>query len=275
MTDTAPDIRLIAADMDGTLLDDEHELHDHLWPLIDELTARGIAFCAASGRQYHNLVTRFPDLAQRMTFIAENGAYVVHDGEELSSDTLDERLVRTVVTHLRDLVVGGADLGVVVCGKESAYIERLDAPFREQVDKYYARLQVVDNLLARPADDVLKVAVYDFGSAEAGAGPALAPFSAEAKVVVSGAHWVDVMNTATNKGAALRSVQSALGVTADQTMAFGDYLNDLELLDAAAHSYAMANAHPDVKARARHIAPSNAENGVVRTISEVLGLDWH
>jgi hypothetical protein len=275
VTDTAPDIRLIAADMDGTLLDDEHELHDHLWPLIDALSARGITFCAASGRQYHNLVARFPGLARRMTFIAENGAYVVHGGKELSSDTLDDRLVGRVIAHLRDLVRGGADLGVVVCGKDSAYIERVDAPFREQVDKYYARLTVLADLLSRPADAVLKIAVYDFGSAESGAGPALATFATEAKIVVSGAHWVDVMNTATNKGAALRSVQSALGITADQTMAFGDYLNDLELLDAAMHSYAMANAHPAVRQRARAIAPSNTDNGVVRTISEVLGLDWH
>ena len=275
MTDTSPDIRLIAADMDGTLLDDEHELHDHVWPLIDALFERGVTFCPASGRQYHNLVRRFPGLADRMTFIAENGAYVVHDGCELSADTLDETLVRAVVTHLRECIATGADLGIVVCGKNSAYIERSDPPFVEQVDKYYARFAVLDDLLSRPADGVLKIATYDFGSAETGAGPSLAPFADRAKVVVSGAHWVDVMNIATNKGAALRSVQSALGVTREQTMAFGDYLNDLELLDAAAHSYAMANAHPAVKQRARHIAPSNADNGVVRTISEALGLDWH
>lgn len=275
MTDTHRGIRLIAADMDGTLLDDEHELHDHLWPLIDALAARGITFCPASGRQYHNLVARFPGLAPRMTFIAENGAYVVRNGVELSSDTLDDGLVATVVEHLRSLVRTGADLGIVICGKDSAYIERPDAPFREQVDKYYAHLAVLEDLLTRPSDDVLKIAVYDFGSAETGAGRALERFGADARVVVSGEHWVDVMSVATNKGAALRSVQAALGVTRDQTMAFGDYLNDLELLGAASHSYAMANAHPAVKDVARHIAPSNTENGVVRTISEVLGLAWH
>jgi hydroxymethylpyrimidine pyrophosphatase-like HAD family hydrolase len=55
-------------------------------------------------------------------------------------------------------------------------------------------------------------------------------------------------------------------------MAFGDYLNDRELLDAAAWSYAMANAHPEVRARARFAAPGNDENGVVRTIAAVLGI---
>jgi len=50
-----PDIRLIAADMDGTLVDDGRQIHDEFWPLIDTLHARGITFCPASGRQYYNL----------------------------------------------------------------------------------------------------------------------------------------------------------------------------------------------------------------------------
>ena len=68
-TDPRPDIRLIAADMDGTLLDQEDQLHEHLWPLIDELSERGIVFCPASGRQYYNLLERFRDVADRVVFM--------------------------------------------------------------------------------------------------------------------------------------------------------------------------------------------------------------
>jgi hydroxymethylpyrimidine pyrophosphatase-like HAD family hydrolase len=80
------------------------------------------------------------------------------------------------------------------------------------------------------------------------------------------------MNRTANKGTALRGLQQALGITPAQTMVFGDYLNDLEMLDAAEWSFAMANAHPQVVRRARHLAPSNNDNGVLRTISRVLGL---
>ena len=65
-------------------------------------------------------------------------------------------------------------------------------------------------------------------------------------------------------------MQRALGVTREQTMAFGDYFNDLGMLDAAAWSFAMDNAHPQVRAHARFVAPSNNDDGVVRTISSVL-----
>jgi hydroxymethylpyrimidine pyrophosphatase-like HAD family hydrolase len=55
-------------------------------------------------------------------------------------------------------------------------------------------------------------------------------------------------------------------------MVFGDYLNDLEMLDAADWSFAMAGAHPEVVRRARHLAPSNIDNGVLRTVVRLLDL---
>lgn len=260
--------------MDGTLLDDEKELHDHFWPLVDELFARGILFCPASGRQYYNLRERFGDVADEMVFIAENGAYVVRQDREISSDVLDRDVVSRLVVAIRELAASGADVGAVLCGKRSAYIERNDAPFRAQVDHYYARLEVLDDLLNGPDDDYLKVAIYDFASAEDSTAPALQHFRSEVQVVVSGEHWVDVMNLTTNKGAGIRHIQDALGITSAQTMVFGDFLNDLEMMDAAEYSFAMHNAHPLLLDRARYVAPPNTENGVVRTISSVLGLPW-
>ncbi|CAN5186482.1 Cof-type HAD-IIB family hydrolase [soil metagenome] len=269
--DPAPDIRLIAVDMDGTLLDTEGRIDPTLWPLLDELDRRGIAFCPASGRQYANLAARFAGVGDDVVFIAENGAFVARGGRELSSDVLADDVVGRVVETVRALAAAGADVGVVVCGKRSAYVERHDTAFIAECDTYYALLERIDDLLLVD-DEVLKIAVFDFGSAEASTAPALAPFRATHQVVVSGAHWVDVMNATTDKGAALRQVQAALGVTRGQTMAFGDYLNDLELLDAAEYSFAMADAHPTVVERARYLAPSNRANGVVRTIAAVLGI---
>jgi len=263
-----PDIRLIATDMDGTLVDDAKQIHDELWPLIDELHARGITFCPASGRQYYNLVRQFEDAGDDLVFIAENGTYVVARGREVSSDGLALDDARRLVDRVRTI----PDAGAVLCGKGSAYIERSDPAFADQIAHYYARLRIVPNLLEVEGDDVLKVTVYDFTSAERNSAPRLTDFGATHKVVVSGAHWVDVMSLTANKGRAVRTVQEALGVTPDQTMVFGDFLNDLEMMDAATYSFAMANAHPLLKERASFVAPTNNANGVVRTIRTVLGL---
>jgi hypothetical protein len=266
--DPRPDVRLVVTDLDGTLLDDAKQVHDAFWPLVDELHARGVTFAPASGRQYWSLRSTFAEVAHEMAFIAENGTYVVHDDVELSSDCLPLDAAQGLVRAVRDIPRAEA----VLCGKRSAYIEHTDPAFRAEVDPYYARLQVVDDLTAVVDDDVLKVAVYDFTWAEGNAGPALSDAAPDLQVVISGAHWVDVMSPTANKGEAVRQVQRHLGVGADQTMAFGDFLNDLELMDAATYSFAMANAHPQLKERARWIAPANTANGVVRTIRAVLGL---
>jgi Cof subfamily protein (haloacid dehalogenase superfamily) len=263
-----PDIRLIATDMDGTLVDDAKQIHDELWPLIDELHARGITFCPASGRQYYNLVQEFEGVADELVFIAENGTYVVANGTEISSDCLAQDVARQVVSRVR----GIPEAGAVLCGKRSAYIERKDALFVDQATLYYARLALVDELVEVADDDVLKVAVYDFSSAERNTAPRLAGLVGRHQVVVSGAHWVDVLSPTANKGQAVRQVQRTLGVTPDQTMVFGDFLNDLEMMDAATYSFAMANAHPRLRERASWVAPTNNANGVVRTIRTVLGL---
>ena len=269
--DTVPDIRLIACDMDGTLLDDEDAIHDDFWPLIDALHERGVVFCPASGRQYYNLLERFEPIADEIVFIAENGTYVVRDGHELSSDCLDRQVARELIDVARDLNARGADVGAVLCGKASAYIERTDAPFLAEVDKYYHRLQIVEDLNTVD-DDILKVAIYDFESSEDVSAPAYAHFLDTHQVVVSGQHWLDVMDMHANKGSGIRHIQQALDITRDQTMVFGDFLNDLEMMDEATYSFAMANAHPELAARARFRAPENTDNGVVRTIKSVLGL---
>ncbi|CAL9616032.1 Cof-type HAD-IIB family hydrolase [Streptomyces sp. enrichment culture] len=267
----AADIRLIVTDMDGTLLDEDKRPPAELWTVLELLRERGVLFSPASGRQYATLAQEFSRAADGMVFIAENGTYVVRDGVELSSDPLDPAVVAEVLATVRRLNADGVDVGAVVCGKRSAYVERADEPFLAEVRRYYVENRVVADATA-VQDDILKVALFDFGPAERTTAPALARFAGTHQVVVSGEHWVDLMNRTANKGAAIRRLQRELGITPAQTMAFGDYLNDLEMLDAAEWSFAMANAHPEVVRRARHLAPANTDNGVLRTVARVLGL---
>lgn len=265
----AADIRLIAVDMDGTLLDGEGKVPDSLWPLLERLRERGIEFVPASGRPLATLRATFGAAAEGMTFIAENGTHVVRGDDEISTDALASDFVRLVVERLRALAADEHDLGVVLCGKDSAYIERTDAAFRAEVDKYYVIVDERDDVL-EVDDAILKLAVFDFDSAERSTAPALADIAETHQVVVSGQHWVDVMNPGVNKGVALEGLQRTLGINRGQTAAFGDYLNDLEMLDAAEWSFAMQDAHADVAARARHRAPSNRDHGVITTIEELV-----
>ena len=81
---------------------------------------------------------------------------------------------------------------------------------------------------------------------------------------------MDMMNPQVNKGWALQQMQQYLGVTKEETMAFGDYYNDIQLLEQAGESYVMANAQKEMFAYGKHIAPSNEEYGVAQIIRRVV-----
>lgn len=265
------DVRLVVCDLDGTLLDPDKNVPDELWPLLATMRERGIAFAPASGRQYQTLASQFARLGSDLVVIAENGAHVRRGGREVFSASIASATAHRIVRAAREVLAAGRDIGTVVCGKRSAYIERADDAFVAESRRYYEALEVVDDLTA-VADDVLKVAVYDCPGASHEIAQHFDEFAGELRVVVSGDQWLDLMPAAVDKGTAVQRLQRELDVTRAQTVAFGDYLNDLEMLDAAEWSFAMANAHPDVKARARFLAPSNAERGVIVTLARLLGM---
>ncbi len=275
------DVRLIAVDMDGTLLGDDKEIPPRLWPVLGQLADRGITFAPASGRQVWTLLDMFDSVSQGLTVIAENGAIVMRDGEEVSSTPMDHATVAEVVRLVRESVAGGQDAGLMMCGIKSGYVERTDAPFLAATAPYYHRtkqvadqLQVLGDIEAGILDDaIIKLAVFCFDSVLPIASAAMEPFANTHQFVVSGHNWADLQMRGVDKGFAVQALQRHLGVTSAQTVCFGDFHNDLGMLAAADLSFAMANAHPDVVAAARYVAPSNNEDGVLRVLTHMLGLD--
>ena len=138
---------------------------------------------------------------------------------------------------------------------------------------YYARLKLVPDVLEAISDDAIcKIAVFHNHDAEHVSYPALLPYSDRMQVALSGDCWVDVMNASVNKGAALRGMLEQMQVSPARCMAFGDYLNDIELLQAAGHAYAMENSHPKLLELFPRTGGHNNDAGVVRTICRELDL---
>lgn len=262
-----PDIRLIATDMDGTLLDDDREIHDEFWPLVDLLFTRGITFCPASGRHHLSLRNKFAAIADEVVLIASNGAHIIRGEDTYLANSLAPEAAAEVARRVR----GVDDAWAVLCGVRSAYIEDDDPAFLERISPHYPQLALVPDLTTVD-DQVLSVGIFDRLGAADNALPALSDLGGVVKLMATEPGWVDVVNLTADKGSAVRFLQERLGITPDQTMVFGDYLNDLEMMATAAYSFAMANAHPQLKALATWTAPTNSANGVVRTIRAVLGL---
>ncbi|WP_314806097.1 HAD-IIB family hydrolase [Actinomyces bouchesdurhonensis] len=273
------DLRLAAVDMDGTLLDDDKNFPPGMDELLDLMDERGVTFAPASGRQVWTLIDMFPG-RPGMTVIGENGGIVMRDGVEVSSHPVDIPTVREVIRLVRDATSrpDGIDGGLVMCGKQFAYVERTDDRFVDGVMPYYHRTKrvedqnaIIDAIEAGEIDDaIVKLAVYVIGPVEPLAQATLANFADTHQYAISGANWADLQVQGVDKGSAVRDLQRFLGVERAQTAVFGDAGNDLSMMGVADLSFAMANASADVVEAARFVAPSNNEAGVIQVLRALL-----
>jgi Cof subfamily protein (haloacid dehalogenase superfamily) len=259
-------VKFVVTDMDGTLLNSHYELSKDFFPAFRKMQSKGILFAAASGRQYYNLLNRFESIKNEMVFIAENGSYVVYKGEDMLVEAMEHEITREQLLQARNI----PHTYVVLCGKKRAYVEKEDTVFISKVKLYYDRFEVVENLLDVEDDEFLKIAICDLAGSEKNSFTHFKQMRDILQVKVSGNIWLDISHKLANKGRAMELLQKKHNIKIEETMAFGDYLNDLEMMHKAHFSFAMENAHPDIKKAARFLAKSNDENGVMEILQHML-----
>jgi Cof subfamily protein (haloacid dehalogenase superfamily) len=269
-------IRLIALDIDGTLLDSRWQIPEANRAAIAEATRRGIEVALVTGRRYHFAMPVAEELACTLTMIVSNGALI---------RTSDGR------THLRQLLPLGTSSRVLELTRpwrEGAAVV-FDRPDANQVmlevldpeDKmrygYYARnLQYIG--LATPlesclTEDPLQVMLSGKLSAMREAQQTLreAEFASDFALAVTlyeskDFGMIDVLHPACSKGAALEQWAAVRGLGREEVMAIGDNHNDLEMLAYAGTPVVMGNSVPELKTRGWHLTGTNDEGGVARAI---------
>ncbi len=262
-------IKLIASDMDGTLLDENSRLPKGFHHLLDRLAERGICFAAASGRQYVNLADCFGKELHRMICMSNNGALVKFHDEVIYCRAFEKTDMDAVIAIGRTLKDGL----FIASGVKSAYIEK---PLSRNIDSYlaempayFSELKIIDSF-SDVRDEILNFSVCDFRGTEKYVHSLFSALDGHFDIKVSGEIWLDISLAGNNKGAGLRAIQSYLGVSRSETAAFGDFLNDSEMLMSAKFSFAMDNSHPELFRHAAFRAPSNRNNGVLRSIEHFL-----
>ena len=239
-------IRLVASDIDGTLLrNGAKTISPVLFDQIRRLGERGIRFCPASGRQYSSLRRLFAPVADELSYLCENGAVVWGPGSP------GPVLSKTVMERSRALALCGAILAqptceVLISGANTSYLCPKEADIVDHM-RYFVGNNVT--LLKTPEEvpeDMVKVSAYCRTGAVAMA-PVLSPGWEDFHPAVAGEKWLDF--TLADKGTGLRSLCAALGVDLSEVMAFGDNDNDLPMLALAGRPYIMEQASPLLTAR--------------------------
>ncbi|WP_307974310.1 HAD family hydrolase [uncultured Parolsenella sp.] len=230
-------IRLVATDLDGTLLIGGRDwVRKEAFPLIERVCDAGVLFLAASGRQYASLRTLFAPVADRIGYLCENGGEVIWQGETLVRHIMPRELAMDIC-HLVEQTPGA---GYILSGERHSYGSSRNMALIEHMrnDKGYD-IRAVD----RPEDanePIIKVSFTVKPSRnEETRSMFEGCFGEQCEVVTSGAEWVDVIMRGVNKGTAIRELGEVLDIPTADMAAFGDAENDRQMLECVGHPYLM------------------------------------
>ena len=261
-------IKIIFSDMDGTLLTGEGKLPNGFDEIISLLKSRGVIFSPASGRQYYSLLKTFAKYENEFLFLGDNGTFVMQGGKEIFSIPVEISVVERVLKATESF----KNILRVWCGKKNAYIlKSQDLPgYTVELEKYYTRTVAVDNW-SEIDDTPIKIAFFDgTGHSKENIYNHLTEFHDTQQVVLSSDYWVDVSSKNASKGAAVKKIQQILNFKPEECAAFGDFMNDYEMLQAVEYSFAMANAYPEIKKVAKFETLSNDDFGVIAGIEKLI-----
>jgi len=239
-------IRLIASDIDGTLLPcGAAALDDSIFQEIFRLREKGILFCPASGRTHDSLLGLFSPVAKDLYYICENGAAIYGPG--VPGPVLDRTVIeRSLALELSGEILADPRCDVLISGATASYVCPKWPGFAERIRALGNRVIVVPSPTDVP-EEIIKVSAYCPGGV-ADVEPELAPrWSGRLNVAIAGDVWLDF--TLADKGTALRRLCAILGVEPDEVMAFGDNYNDVSMLSAAGRPYIMSAAAAPLRRR--------------------------
>ncbi|MFK4947808.1 HAD family hydrolase [Lactococcus garvieae] len=260
-------ITAIATDMDGTFLDEKSTYDKKYFSILQQkMNAKGIRFIVASGNQYFKLKSYFSE-TKDIIFISENGGIITINGEMEIVASFDAKEVSEVLGLLDELKIP-----VVVCGAKSAYtLESVSEEFETFAHKYYENLELLSSFDDLPEDTVVKFAtIIPEAELTTVTSTLNSRFKKGIKAVTSGNIYLDIVLEGSNKGAAIKKVLQELELSSQDLAAFGDANNDLEMLEMAGYSYAVANANIQAKEKAKRIIGSNREKAVLSEIEKII-----
>jgi Cof subfamily protein (haloacid dehalogenase superfamily) len=262
--------RLIATDLDGTLLRSDETVSPRTRAALAAVIARGAQHIVVTGRAVPWTRHILDDLDYRGLAVCGQGAQVYHAGEHrmITSVTMDRQLARLVIgrveAEIGPLLLAASRDGLTGEVVMMPGFRRHDGPlpvlraedrsalWAEPLTKMYLQHPVM-------ADDELAKAVRDIAGALVG-------------VTMAGADIVEILPAGLTKASGLSLAARRLGVRAGETLAFGDMPNDIPMFAWAAHGVAMANAHEELLEVADEVTASNEGDGIAVVLERLFGV---
>jgi Cof subfamily protein (haloacid dehalogenase superfamily) len=276
-----PSIRLLAADIDGTLLNPQLQISEADMAALRRAQEEGVEIVLVTGRRHRFALPIADQLGFDLWVISSNGAVTRSlGGETFHRDLLPVEACRRLCGEMREFR-GNTVLTFDTEGKGAIVLEHmreLNASIQRWLEKNLEYIDFVipieDSLTQDPVQAMFCGPIARMREARAG----LAASTVEAQITVLRTEYpvrdlsiVDVLNRGCTKGQALERWANFRGIPREQVMAIGDNYNDIEMLAYAGAPFIMGNASEELRAKGWAVTLSNAENGVAAAIEQVLG----
>lgn len=265
------DVKLIISDLDGTLLGKDHQLSDYTKKVIRALDQSDVHFWIATGRHHCDAMNIKKQLDVKAHVISSNGATIANEeGELIEQETIPREIVEKILAlPVQDGVFQNLYQGNLWL------MEKPDEVFSSYYtpDDFKYTLCQFESYLDQPINKVFFTSFYN---------ERLLPIAQEiqdrygdfVEVTFSMNECLEIMPKHVNKGTAIVKLLNKMGLKPSEVVAFGDGLNDYEMLQVVGKGYVMANAHPKLKSLlpGHDIAGDNDENAVAKWIESMLDL---
>ncbi|GAB3794562.1 HAD family hydrolase [Virgibacillus kimchii] len=256
--------RAIFLDIDGTILKPDHTYTESTKDAILQLKEQDIEVFLATGRPLHEVKDLAAEL-QIESFIGYNGAYAVYQNETIVDEPMDTSVMEEFLNIAEEK---GHELVCYTSGKN--YFTSLSNP---DVKKFIQAFNLVknDKLTNDVIDSILGATVMNLQKSE----ETLYEFRSDVHLSPVNVYGMDnnfdIIRKNVNKGIAVENILKQMGIEKGQAIAFGDGMNDKEMLGAVGESFAMENAHPSLFRYAKHKTTSVDESGIYNGLQQ-LGL---
>ena len=277
----APPIRLLAADIDGTLLNSQFKISERDLQALQRAHRQGVEVVLVTGRRHTFALPIAQQLGFDLWLISSNGAITRSlRGETFYRHLMSAETCRRLCSAMREYR-GNTVLTFDTEEKGAIVIERMDqlnVSIQRWLEKNMQFIEFVIPIEKALTCDPVQAAFFGSVSRMAEALPVLSASGLEKEIAVSRTEYaardlsmLDVLSAGCSKGSALARWAQFRGIPREQVMAVGDNYNDMEMLAFAGKPYIMGNAPQDLRRNGWTSVPSNDECGLAAAVEEAIG----
>lgn len=283
-------IKLIASDMDGTLLNDDHMISEENLKAIRKAQEMGRHFTIVTGRDYGAVKSYLEECDLRCECILSNGAeYRDVDGNVIESVYMNKESVKIVFDILNEAglcIQLMTNKGSYVTNKENdkkAIIDRFklfnpkmnEEEVVEFVEKFHKQrgMKLIDNIyeVLESEVEILKIVTFDNDEELiARLKEKLREDTSDLAVASTFANDIEISDIKAQKGLILAKAIEKMGIDKNEVIVLGDSFNDYSMFTEFENSYAMENAIPEIKEISKYITDTNNNHGVAKAIYKSL-----